>query len=168
MVESAIPAPANEIERPPLSQLFVPSFVITIANYGLLAFVDMSMGALIPLVYSTPIEYGGLGMDPLKIGSIMGAFAIWNGVWSGLFLGSLIRRYGALNLYRMGIFSFFIVIGCFPVGNALAARAGGIDAFVILAVLIQFLAIGAMYPCYGAWGRVSFNSIARAERSPLI
>ncbi|RXW25525.1 hypothetical protein EST38_g340 [Candolleomyces aberdarensis] len=147
-VESGVPIPVKEEERPPLSQLFVPSFVITLANFGLLAFVDMSMSALIPLVYSTPIEYGGLGMDPLQIGTIMGTFSILNGVFSGLFLGSLIRRYGTLNLYQTGIFSFFVVIGGFPVGNALARRAGGIDAFVLMAVVIQFVAIGAMYPCY--------------------
>ncbi|KAJ2926053.1 hypothetical protein H1R20_g11034, partial [Candolleomyces eurysporus] len=150
VVESGIPIPVKEEKRPPLSQLFVPSFVITIANFGLLAFVDMSMSALIPLVYSTPIEYGGLGMDPLQIGTIMGTFSILNGVFSGLFLGSLIRRYGTLSIYQMGIFSFFVVIAGFPVGNALARRAGGIDAFVHLVVVIQFLAMGAIYPCYAS------------------
>ncbi|RXW25526.1 hypothetical protein EST38_g341 [Candolleomyces aberdarensis] len=150
VVERAIPVPVNEQERPPLSQLFVPSFVITIANFGLLAFVDMSMSTLIPLVYSTPIEYGGLGMDPLQIGTIMGAFSIFNAVFSGLFLGSLIRRYGTLHIYQTGVFSFFVVIGGFPVGNTLIRRAGRIDAFVILAVVIQFLATGAMYPCYAS------------------
>ncbi|KAJ2926063.1 hypothetical protein H1R20_g11032, partial [Candolleomyces eurysporus] len=60
VVERANPVPAHEEERPPLSQLFVPSFVITLVNFGLFAFVDMSMSALIPLVYSTPVEYGGL------------------------------------------------------------------------------------------------------------
>ncbi|KAJ2926059.1 hypothetical protein H1R20_g11037, partial [Candolleomyces eurysporus] len=150
VVESAIPVTVNEEERPPLSQLFIPSFGITLANFGLLAFSEMAMSALIPLVYSTPVEYGGLGMDPLKIGTIMGSFGILNGLVSGLFLGSLIRRYGALNIYRTGIFSLFIVVGCFPAGNALARRAGGIDPFVILVVVIQFLALATISPCYGA------------------
>ncbi|RXW25532.1 hypothetical protein EST38_g337 [Candolleomyces aberdarensis] len=150
VVESAIPVAVNEEERPPLSQLFTPSFGVTLANFGLLAFSEMAMSALIPLVYSTPVEYGGLGMDPLKIGTIMGSFGILNGVVSGLFLGSLIRRYGALNIYRTGIFSLFVVVGCFPAGNALARRAGGIDAFVILVVVIQFLALATISPCYGA------------------
>ncbi|RXW25540.1 hypothetical protein EST38_g339 [Candolleomyces aberdarensis] len=149
-VERAIPVSESEEERPPLSQLFIPPFVITVGNYGLLAFVDMSVSALIPLVYSTPVEYGGLGMDPLKIGSIMGFFAIVNGAFSGLFLGSLVRRYGTLNIYRTGIFTFFIVIGLFPVGSALARRAGGIDAFVISVVGIQFLSLVTMSPCYAS------------------
>ncbi|KAJ2926058.1 hypothetical protein H1R20_g11036, partial [Candolleomyces eurysporus] len=147
-VECAIPVPVSEEERPPLSKLFVPSFVITVANYGLLAFVDMSVSALIPLVYSTPVEYGGLGMDPLKIGTIMGSLAIISGAFSGLFLGSLVRRYGTLNIYRTGIFNFFVAIACFPIGSALARRAGGIDAFVISVVGIQFLSLVTMSPCY--------------------
>lgn len=150
----------DEEERPPLSQLLVPSFVITVANFGLFAFLDMSMWALIPLMYSTPIEYGGLGMDPLIIGSIMGSFGIIKGVFSGLFLGSLLRRYGAPNAYRAGILSFFIAIICFPVGNALARRVGGIDAFVILVVAVQFFVLGALSACYGAWVRVSLQGRA--------
>jgi hypothetical protein len=163
VIESDVQDPVNEEERPPLSRLFVPSFVITIVNFGLLAFVDMSMSALIPLVYSTPIEYGGLGMDPLKIGSIMGSFAIFNGVFSTLFLGALIRRCGTLNLYRACVFSFFITIGGFPLGNALARRADGIDASVFMVVLIQFLAMGAMYPCYSEW----IGSLIRSSGSAL-
>ncbi|RXW25541.1 hypothetical protein EST38_g338 [Candolleomyces aberdarensis] len=149
-VERVIPLPVSEEERPPLSKLFVPSFIITVANYGLLAFVDMSVSALIPLVYSTPVEYGGLGMDPLKIGTIMGSFAIVNGVFSGLLLGSLVRRYGTLDIYRTGIFTFFIVIACFPIGSALARRAGGVDDFVISVVGIQFLSLVTLEPCYAA------------------
>src|SRR6267154_4431994 len=64
----------------PIRSLFVPSVLIPVANYACIAILEISMYAILPLFYSTPIELGGLGFDPVTIGLWMGTFGIVNGV----------------------------------------------------------------------------------------
>ncbi|KAF6759870.1 major facilitator superfamily domain-containing protein [Ephemerocybe angulata] len=149
--ECAIPPPVEEV-KPPLSALLVFDYVITILNYGFFSFIDMSVTALIPLVYSTPLEYGGLGMDPFKIGTIMATYGVLNGTMSVLFLGPLVRRYGPTKVYQYGIFAIFVSLSAFPIENILARRAGGIDAWVALVIVIQFAAQTVLSPCYASMG----------------
>jgi hypothetical protein len=63
--------------------------------------------------------------------------------------------------------SFFIAIAGFPIANALARKAGGIDFYVMLVVVFQFVVLGALSPCYGAWCRVHFNLILRVSAHRL-
>ncbi|KAH8993664.1 major facilitator superfamily transporter [Lactarius deliciosus] len=47
------------------------TFVVTVANYCMIALLDMAAGALIPLVWSTSVELGGLSMSPASIGLLI-------------------------------------------------------------------------------------------------
>lgn len=134
---------------PPLAELFVPAFTWKLVNFGCFAFVDMAVFALIPLVYSTPIEYGGLGMDPFTIGLIMGSFAMANGILSALCLGSLLRRWDPKVIFQHGILSLFVSFAAFPIQDAFARRAGRADSVVMTLVLLQFVAQTSLPPCYG-------------------
>ncbi|PPQ80156.1 hypothetical protein CVT25_001449 [Psilocybe cyanescens] len=48
--------------------------VISIANYVTLAFLNISVNALLPLFFHMPIELGGLDLDPATIGYVMGLY----------------------------------------------------------------------------------------------
>jgi hypothetical protein len=109
----------------------------------------MGMSALIPLVYSTPIEYGGLGMDPFQIGTIMATVGMSSGFLSALFLGPVLRRYGPNRVFKVGLYSFFITYTALPMANMFARRAGGIDWRVISMIMLQFSAGFMFSPCYG-------------------
>lgn len=128
----------------------MPAYTWTIVNYGCFTFVDMAIFALIPLVYSTPIEYGGLGMDPFKIGVILGSFGMINGLLCAVTLGPLMRRWGPTTVYKRSILGLFISFSAFPIQNALARRAGCLDIYVAAVVLLQFAAQFTLSPCYGA------------------
>ncbi|KAF5333678.1 hypothetical protein D9611_002661 [Ephemerocybe angulata] len=147
--ECAILAPVEEA-RPPLSALLVFDYVVTISNYGFFSFIDMSVTVLIPLVYSTPLEYGGLGMNPFKISTIMATYGVFSGLMSVFFLGPMVRRYGPTKVYQYVIFAIFISLSAFPIENILARRGGGIDAWVALVIVIQFAAQTLLPPCYAS------------------
>ncbi|KAH9014381.1 MFS general substrate transporter [Lactarius pseudohatsudake] len=56
-------------EQPlPLRSLLTRPVVISITNYGTLALLEIAASALIPLIGSTAIEFGGLGLTPADIG----------------------------------------------------------------------------------------------------
>ena len=64
----------SSLDKPlSLRQLLSYPVFISVANYASLAFLEMSYSALIPLFLAMPIEIGGLGFDPRRIGYILGA-----------------------------------------------------------------------------------------------
>jgi len=106
-------------------------------NYTFLSFVQMANAVLVPLMYSTPVEYGGLGLRPFAIGTVLGTFGIINTIFQAKFLGKMIRRFGSLRLYRIGILSPCIAYAMYPVMKYAAERAGGVDRYVILCIVIH-------------------------------
>jgi len=110
----------------------------------------MSHNALLPLVYSMPVELGGLGLSPFTIGAAMGSLGVINSIGQLKFLGPLIRRFGPRNIY---IASFSGLIGCislYPILNFLARRANGVDVFVAIGIAIQLSFQMMVYMAYGA------------------
>lgn len=61
--------PETEPTAPaPLRQLITRPVLIAVLNHAFLNFCSMSYDALLPLVYTTPIGLGGLGLTPYSIG----------------------------------------------------------------------------------------------------
>ncbi|KAI6110371.1 major facilitator superfamily domain-containing protein [Pisolithus croceorrhizus] len=75
------------------------SVMIPIANYGVLALIDMGFFALLPLLYATPVEVGGLGLSPLAIGLYMSAFGVGDGLFQMLFAARVIDRFGERKVF---------------------------------------------------------------------
>ena len=149
-IEACPPKPlSTSQEKPPLSQLFAWPFVITVVNFGLMAFTDMSVSVLVPLVWSTPIEYGGLGMDPFWIGVLLGIQGVAGALFSSLYLGDILRRYGPTNVFRTTTCIYFLIFCAFPIANALARDAGRVDAWASVVLAIQVGAMSLNAPNYG-------------------
>lgn len=124
-------------EAPPLLRtLLVPRIMITMASYGFLAFVDKSVQALLPLVCSTSIPLGGLGLDPYRIGIIMGTLGSISSCFQFL-VGPTIRRFGARKSFIVSQMSWIVVIGFYPLLTYCARRAGRVDATVWVILIIQ-------------------------------
>jgi MFS family permease len=109
------------------------------ANYGFLAFIDMCIQVLLPLVYSTSISMGGLGFDAYRIGTIMGAWGFINAIVQGLLIGPTVRRFGARKTFIAAQMSFVVIIGLYPVMVLSARRAGRVDATVWVVLIIQLI-----------------------------
>ncbi|KAG2017569.1 major facilitator superfamily transporter [Coprinopsis cinerea AmutBmut pab1-1] len=148
----SVPAnvPAKTDGRPKLGELFVPGFISVLINYGILSFVDMANAALIPLIWSTPITYGGLGLDPYRIGTIMAAEGLTSGFLQVMFMGSAMRRFGPRRIHRVCFVTFLVSFCCFPFANAFARQAGYVDWKVMCVIAVQFASLCFVSPCYAA------------------
>ncbi|KAI6155622.1 major facilitator superfamily domain-containing protein [Pisolithus tinctorius] len=93
------------------------SVMIPIANYGILALVDIGFFALVPLFYATPVEIGGLGLSPFAIGMCMTAFGIGNGLFQMLITARAIDRFGERRVFCSAVLIFFPLIVMFPIMN---------------------------------------------------
>ncbi len=123
--------------------------LLVFLNYVFLTFLEMSNTVLIPLMYSTPIEFGGLGLTPFHIGAILGSFGMVNAVIQTKFLGRLMRRLGTRKLYQLGIASLCISFSIYPFTNHFSRRAEGVDAFVLCCIVIQMASLAPIYMAYG-------------------
>ncbi|GLB44763.1 putative major facilitator superfamily protein [Lyophyllum shimeji] len=83
---------------PPFSALLIPQVLLPLVVYMVLAFISTSSQMLLPLMYSTSIPIGGLGLDPYHIGIILSAFGFVNAIVQLLLLPPLVRRFGPKKL----------------------------------------------------------------------
>ncbi|KAF4618794.1 hypothetical protein D9613_010002 [Agrocybe pediades] len=151
------PSPSNApesqtaTENAKLSVIFTRPILMTLVNHIFLTFTDMCHYALLPLMYSTPIEYGGLGLSPFHIGVILGTSGFVNAILQVNFLGPIIRRFGPRKVYRVSSSFLFVMIGMYPILRLLVQRAGGVvDGFVIAGIVVQVGLEMTVYMAYGA------------------
>ena len=123
--------------------------LLVFLNYVFLSFLSMADAVLLPLMYSTPLEYGGLGMSPFAIGTVLGTFGIINTIFQAKFMGPLMRRVGTRKLYKFGISSLCVTFAIYPVMKYAARTAGGVDGLVIVCIVIHLASIAPIYMAYG-------------------
>ncbi|KZP17589.1 MFS general substrate transporter [Athelia psychrophila] len=143
--ESAESAEQTVHEAPvPLRGLLTRPVLLSVSAYGLMAILDMAMRALIPVFYSSAIEYGGLGLPPSNIGIIIGSSGLANGVFQAVFLSKIISGWGVKNLLVTAMTAFMPLFAIFPLIHYVAWRWGmgpvvwaGIALQIMIAVVID-------------------------------
>ncbi|KAF4614202.1 hypothetical protein D9613_007949 [Agrocybe pediades] len=149
---SAVPSyQATDIPRnSEINIIFSRPVLMTLINHMCLTFSDMCHSALLPLMYSTPIEYGGLGFDPFHIGIALGAFGLVNSIVQVNTLGPVIRKFGPRTVYRVS-FSFLVgIFAMYPILHFLVQRAGRVDGFIIAGIFVQLSFQMMIYMAYGS------------------
>ncbi|KAH9030856.1 major facilitator superfamily domain-containing protein [Lactarius deliciosus] len=91
---------------PPLRSVLTKPVIVTIANHGMLALLNSVAMSYIPLVWSTPVKYGGLNMSPASIGLGLSVYGSMGGFFQFVFLSHLVGHFG---LRRVFVFS---VVSC--------------------------------------------------------
>ena len=114
---------------PPLRQLLTYPVVISVTNYSCLFFFDSSHFALVPLFFTMPIEIGGLGFDPRRIGYIVGVSRAVDAVFMATYFPKVVRYLGERRTYILSMATFQLLWVLFPVMN-LCARHYGISTSV--------------------------------------
>ncbi|KAJ7579081.1 major facilitator superfamily multidrug-resistance, DHA1 sub-family [Mycena floridula] len=139
-------------ETPPtLRALITDSKVsLTLTCYAFLAFGGMSYNSLVPLVYSTSIPLGGLGLDPPQIGSIMAGVGICGALAQIFVFSKLVRHYGSRTMFIVSLCGLFLAFGAFPVMSFFAKRAGKVDSMVIMFLIGQLGCSLYSYIAYNA------------------
>ncbi|KAJ7659155.1 major facilitator superfamily domain-containing protein [Mycena polygramma] len=140
--------PQTDQPVPPLRDLFVRPVYISLLNHAFLCFCEMSYEVLVPLVYATPIEMGGLGLSPLYIGRIMAAIGLFN-ILTQIFLSAkAIRRFGPRSIFITAFSCLSISFLAYPLLNHFARRAGKVDAAVVAVMLLQMSSSFVIFPTF--------------------
>ncbi|KAJ4472104.1 major facilitator superfamily multidrug-resistance, DHA1 sub-family [Lentinula aciculospora] len=102
--------PSSISEVPPTTRALLadPKLRITLLSMAFLAFTDMSYEVLIPLIYTTSIPVGGLGLSPYQVGLILGIFGFANGVWNWMVLRKFLKKLGARKTVIV-FYAFFLI-----------------------------------------------------------
>jgi MFS family permease len=116
---------------------------------------------LFPLFYSTPIEIGGLGLDPFQIAICLSTYGIVNGIVQVLFFAKIVERFGPRSLILASAMIYPFVLALFPVMNLLSLSSGGSPAVWALLGLQLILTVG-FDMCFG----VSLAVIIFTETQP--
>ncbi|KAJ7199556.1 major facilitator superfamily multidrug-resistance, DHA1 sub-family [Mycena haematopus] len=142
------PANATPTEVPPLRALFIRPVLIALMNHAFLCFCQMSYDVMIPLVYATPIEMGGLGLSPLYIGRIMGLCGLLN-VFTQVFLSAkAIRRFGPHTIFTTAFCCLSFSFLAYPFLNYFARKAGRVDTSVIIVIILQLSSSFVIFPTF--------------------
>ncbi|KAF5327029.1 hypothetical protein D9619_004781 [Psilocybe cf. subviscida] len=147
-----------------LSVLTGPLLMVFL-NQIFLTFLDMSHNVLIPLMYSTSVSLGGLGLDPFHIGVILGGFGCVNSVIQAWYLGRFIRKCGAKKAYNIAFSSLFFCFLMYPITSYFARTAGGVDGYVATCIFVQLAFQTMIYMAYGAFQVILVEAVG--EDGPM-
>ncbi|KAG2146251.1 major facilitator superfamily domain-containing protein [Suillus clintonianus] len=131
----------------PLRAVLTPRVRAAAASYCTLTLFYIAVFSILPLFYATPIELGGLSLDPPRIGAILAASSFSHGAVQLLFFSRLHDRFGPGALNIAGVSSGIPIVMLFPVINALA-RAHGLGLMVWLLVGVQLGLMAILAMCY--------------------
>ncbi|KAH9054518.1 MFS general substrate transporter [Lactarius vividus] len=134
---------AKDTEKPlPLRALLTRSVVISVANYGIIALLDIAAGALVPLVWSTSVEFGGLSMSPASIGLWMAGYGIINCIVQLVAFPRMVERFGPRSIFIACVILFFLVYTLLPLENLASRHPSGVLNLVVgLLITLQITAM---------------------------
>ncbi|KAI6167959.1 MFS multidrug-resistance DHA1 sub-family [Pisolithus thermaeus] len=129
----------NDENKPlPLRALLIPRVLIAAGNYATLSTIEIAFRGVQPLLYATPIELGGLGLDPPQIGNILAVYGVLNGLFQIFFFANLHDRFGSKAIFTVAVSSGIPFILTCPLINALA-RAYGLNWAVWCVIGVQIV-----------------------------
>lgn len=119
-------------------ELLVAPVLLAAGSLASFSILDISFRTLLPVFLATPIEMGGLGLDPPLIGVILATIGISGGAFQLLFFSPLHNRLGGKILFIAAVSLFFPVAALFPITNRVG-REQGLNNVVWLLVSLQIL-----------------------------
>ncbi|KAF9262452.1 MFS general substrate transporter [Marasmius fiardii PR-910] len=128
-------------EEPPLTVYRIislnPHLRRCLISHAVHAFTNMSHTVLIPLVYSTSIPNGGLGLSPYQIGVILGTFGVCNGVLQFTVWNPLLKRIGPKRMFLLSYTFHIVRVVLMMFARIAAARAGKLNGLVWMLIVAQ-------------------------------
>lgn len=127
----------------PLRLVLTRPVQISIANYAMIALLGTASLTLIPLIWSTPVEFGGLDMKPASIGLWMSIFGWMDGLFQVSVFPPAVGRFGPRGVFIISIAACALVFIMFPLENlVLRYTAGGTNVTIWLLILLQLSSLG--------------------------
>ena len=133
-----------------LRELLVYPVVLSISNYVFLAFLNISVNALLPLFLAMPLEIGGLNFSPPTIGLIIGSYGAASAIFQAIYFARIIRRWGERKVFIVAMSTFLPVFLLLPTINFIARKWGQLSLGVYLSLGCLLAMIALMDMAYGA------------------
>lgn len=147
--------PAKDDGNPlPLRALLTRPVVVSVANYCVIALLDVTAGTLIPLVWSTSVELGGLNMSPTSIGLWISGYGFMNGIFQFVASPRLIGRFGPRRVFITSVLCHFPFYIMFPFGNLalrLSSSSYSLKLITTLLVMLQLTVTSFSQMGLGTW-----------------
>lgn len=112
---------------PLLHALLIPCILVPVLNYTFLAFTDQAFATLQPLMYSSLIAGGGLGLSTHVIGTLLGVWGALNVFVQVVGFMRLHARLSTCPLYTLAFASYLTCFGVFLLMHALTTGAGAVN-----------------------------------------
>ncbi|KAF8267248.1 major facilitator superfamily domain-containing protein [Lactarius quietus] len=129
--------PPNGPEKPlPLRSVLTKPVIVTIVNHAMFALLNMVATTYIPLVWSTPVEFGGLNLSPASIGLRLSVYGGMNGIFQFAFFSNLVGRFGPRNVFISNIIACAMIYIMFPFENLALRGAAGDSSNTIVWLLV--------------------------------
>ncbi|KAM6495126.1 major facilitator superfamily transporter [Amanita muscaria] len=124
------------------NELLTYPVVLSVCNYFCIALMEIAFISLLPLLMSTPVEFGGLGCSPAIIGYVLGALGAYVGVVQIVFFSKLVRRFGERRIFIMGVLTMAINSLLLPLISSITRKNG--VTWVVWCLLAFVLALKAV------------------------
>ena len=139
-----VDAPLKDVEKPPpLRSLLTRPVLITLVNYAMLSFLDVASESLIPLMWSTPVESGGLSFSPVSIGFWMSVYGCMSGIFQFAVFSRIVGHFGLRSVFVASTALCILIFAAFPLENLVLRHAtGGLNLTIWLLILLQLGLLG--------------------------
>ena len=123
---------------PPLRSALTRPVMISIANYAMITLLEGASLALIPLIWSTSIEFGGLNFGPASIGLWLSLYGCMDGIFQFTVSPHILERFGARYAFMASIAVCAVTYTMFPFENlVLRHSVGGLNVILWPLILLQ-------------------------------
>jgi hypothetical protein len=132
-------------EKPlPLRSLFTRPVLTSVANYGMIGLLEMTVTTLLPLIWSTSVEFGGLSMSPVSIGLWMAGYGTLNGILQYIAFPRIVGRFGPRRIFITSIIAFVPIYLMFPFENLTLRTGSGACLWVFIVLQLGSISISDM------------------------
>lgn len=121
-----------------------------------LAFLNISLNALMPLFFAMPVAIGGLGFDPPTIGYIMGAYGAFTGLFQAFYFAKIIHYLGERRIFVWGMLTFLPIFTIFPMMSQYAQHFG-VTPVVYAMIGVMLVLMAFMDMAFGMLASSSFS-----------
>ncbi|KAL1669216.1 major facilitator superfamily domain-containing protein [Schizophyllum commune] len=144
------PSPDEPAPPPAVKALLRDRYIVKVLSaYVIFGFCDMSLSSLVPIILYSEIQNGGLGFDPLTIGTIMAVWGVYNIIFQLVAAPYLIKRFGPRPMQMTAIVAVAMMAVLVPTENYIARQFGYVNGIVMALLTLQYLCLSFTYIGYG-------------------
>jgi hypothetical protein len=132
---------------PPLRSVLTRPVLLSTANYAMLVLLQFACVSLIPLIWSTSVEFGGLGFSPVSIGSWLSVYGGIDGIFQFAVFPRLASRFGLRRVFVSSIAFCAVVVIIFPLENLVLRHRDTVSGPTVTVwplIFLQLLALSIL------------------------